>query len=287
MHWLIFLKMKNFQNKIAVITGAASGIGQALAIQLAELGAFSVMADIDKKGLEQTLEKIKNAGGKASYYLLDVSKKEAVHSFAEEIIKAYGQVDIVINNAGVALSILKIEELNYEEIEWLLGINLWGVIYGTKAFLPHLKMRPEASVVNISSVFGLSGIPGQGAYCISKFGVRGFTETLRAELLEEKNMHVMVVHPGGIKTNIARNARHRNMAEKEKKEFDNRFEINARTTSDEAARQIIKGIKKGKPRIRIGRDALFMDRIYRIAPVWTVSFFAKMMKRFDEGKRVL
>ncbi|MEO1257517.1 MAG: SDR family NAD(P)-dependent oxidoreductase [Bacteroidota bacterium] len=279
--------MKNFQNKIAVVTGAASGIGQALAIQLAGQGAFSVMADTNEKGLEETLQIIKNAGGRGACHLLDVSKKEMVHAFAEEVIKTHGQADIVINNAGVALSILKIEELSYEEIEWLLGINLWGVIYGTKAFLPHLKKRPEASVVNISSVFGLSGIPGQGAYCISKFGVRGFTETLRAELLEEKNMHVMVVHPGGIKTNIARNARHRDIAAKEKEEFDNRFETNARTTSEEAARQIINGIKKRKPRIRIGKDALFMDRIYRIAPIWAVSFFAKMMKRFDEGKRVL
>ncbi|MEZ4934830.1 MAG: SDR family NAD(P)-dependent oxidoreductase [Saprospiraceae bacterium] len=278
--------MKSFQNKIAVVTGAASGIGQQLAIQLAAAGAFAVMADIDEKGLADTFNKIKNSGGNASSHIVDVSKKEEVHALAEEVIKKHGQVDIVINNAGVALSLLKIEEINYEEIEWLLGINLWGVIYGTKAFLPYLKNRPEASVVNISSVFGLSGIPGQGPYCMSKFGVRGFTETLRAELLAEKNMHVMVVHPGGIKTNISRNARHRGISQKEKEGFDNRFEQNARTTSEEAARQILNGIKKKKPRIRIGYDALWMDRIYRFAPIWAVAFFAKLLKRFDEGKKV-
>ncbi len=276
--------MNSFKNKIAVITGAASGIGRQLGIQLAAAGAFTILADVNEKGLQDTLNTIKNAGGNASVHLVDVSKREQMHSLAEEVIKTHGHADIVINNAGVALSLLKIEELNYEEIEWLLGINLWGVIYGTKAFLPYLKKRPEASLVNISSVFGLSGIPGQGPYCISKFGVRGFTETLRAELLEEKNMHIMVVHPGGIKTNIAKNARHRSISQKEKEGFDNRFEQNARTTSEEAARQILKGIKKKRPRIRIGYDALWIDRIYRITPIRAVAFFARMVKKFDEGK---
>ena len=278
--------MKSFKDKVTVITGAASGIGQQLGIQLAAAGAYTVLADVNEKGLQETFDTINNAGGNGSVHLMDVSKKEQVYALADEVIKNHGQVDIVINNAGVALGLMTIEELNYEEFEWLLGINLWGVIYGTKAFLPHLKKRPEASVVNISSVFGLAGFLGQGPYCISKFGVRGFTETLRAELLEEKNMHVMVAHPGGIKTNIAKNARHRNISEKEKEGFDNRFEQNARTTSEEAARQIIKGIKKRKPRIRIGYDALWIDRISRIAPIWAVSFFAKMVKRFDEGKKI-
>ena len=274
--------MKSFQNKIAVITGAASGIGQELGLQLSALGVITILADVNKKGLDETLSKIKNAGGRASIHLLNVSKKEQVHRFAEEVIENYGHVDIVVNNAGVALGLINIEEVTYEEMEWLLGINLWGVIYGTKAFLPFLKNRPEASIVNVSSVFGLSGIPGQGAYCISKFGVRGFTETLRAEMLEQKNMHVMVVHPGGIKTNIAKNARHRDIDEKEKAILDNQFELNARTTSAEAARQIIKGIRKKNPRIRIGIDGLWMDRIYRLMPIRAVAFFARLVKRINE-----
>ena len=278
--------MRSFDNKVAVITGAASGIGQQLGIQLSAAGAFTILADVNEKGLNDTFETIKKSGGNATVHKVDVSIKEQVHLLADEVIRQHGQVDIVINNAGVALSLLKIEELSYEEIEWLLGINLWGVIYGTKAFLPHLKKRPEASVVNISSVFGLSGIPGQGPYCISKFGVRGFTETLRAELLEENNRHVMVVHPGGIKTNIARNARHRTISPEEKESFDNRFDQNARTTSAEAARQIIRGIQKRKPRLRVGYDALWMDRIYRFSPIRAVAFFARMLKRFDEGKRI-
>lgn len=279
--------MDSFKDKVVVITGAASGIGQELGIQLAAKGAITVLSDVNEKGLKETEALIVKNGGRAYLNITNVASKEEVYALADEVMRVHGKVDVVINNAGVALGLMSIEEVSYEEMEWLLGINLWGVIYGTKAFLPHLKTRPAASIVNISSVFGLSGIPGQGTYCVSKFAVRGFTESLRAELLDQKNMHVMVVHPGGIKTNIARNARHRQIDEKEKMKFGDRFEQNAQTTSKEAARQIIRGIERKKNRIRIGKDALMMDRIYRLAPIRAVAIFAKMLRKFEDGKKVL
>ncbi len=275
--------MKSFHQKVAVVTGAASGIGRQLGVQLAASGAVVALADVQAERLEETANIIRQAGDQVSTHLVDVSKKEQVETLAGDVLRQHGQVDIVVNNAGVALGLISIEDLTYDEMEWLLGINLWGVIYGTKTFLPHLKIRPEAALVNVSSVFGFSGIPLQGAYVVSKFGVRGFTETLRGELLDQKNLHVMVVHPGGIKTNIARDARHRNLDEDGIKQFNSRFDKNARTTAEEAARQIIEGIRRRKPRVLIGSDARWMDRLTRLFPSKAVETFAKMTRRFDQG----
>jgi NAD(P)-dependent dehydrogenase (short-subunit alcohol dehydrogenase family) len=274
--------MKSLQQKVAVVTGAASGIGRQLGIQLAQAGATVALADVNEERLQETAGMVKKAGGNASVHLVDVSNRQQVYDFAGELAEHHGGVDIVINNAGVTLGLITIDDLTYEEMEWVLGINLWGVIHGTKAFLPHLKKRPEASLVNISSVFGLSGIAMQAPYCIAKFGVRGFTETLRAELLGS-NVHVMVVHPGGVKTNIARDARHREMDEENIRQFNSRFEKNARTTAEAAARQIIEGIRQKNPRVLIGKDARWMDRLVRLFPSKAVVTFAKMTKRFDEG----
>ena len=275
--------MQSFHKKTAVITGAGSGIGQQLALQLAAAGAHVALADINKARLDETAETIRQRGGTATAHMVDVSKREQVEAFAEEVLRQHGQADILINNAGVTLGLLSIEEVSYEEMEWLIGINLWGVIYGTKTFLPHLKTRPEASLVNISSVFAFSGIPLQGPYVVSKFGIRGFTETLRGELLDQKNIHVMVVHPGGTKTNIARDARHRNMDKPSIEQFNARFDKNARTTAEDAARLIIRGIRQRKPRLVIGSDAKWMDRLSRFFPSKAVETFAKMTKRFDQG----
>jgi len=275
--------MQSFQQKVAVITGAASGIGKQLGIQLAAEGATVALADIHEERLQETAGLIRQAGGNASAHLVDVSKKEQVQELADEVLRQHGQVDIVVNNAGVALGQISIEEVTYDEMEWLLGINLWGVVYGTKTFLPHLKSRPDAALVNISSVFGVAAVPLQAPYVISKFGIRGFTEALRGELLEQKNLHVMVVHPGGIKTNIARDARQRDLGGETLQHFNARFEKNARTTAEEAARQIIKGIRQRKHRVLIGSDAKWMDRAVRVFPSKAVGVFAKMAKRFREG----
>ena len=266
--------MKNLQNKVAAITGTASGIGQELAFQLAIAGATVAIADIDKKGLEKTYQQIINTGGKASQHLLDVSKKEQVYAFANAVLQQHGQVDIVINNAGVALGAISVEEVSYEELDWIFGINLWGVIYGTKAFLPYLKKRPEAALINISSVFGLSGIPQQAPYCITKFAVRGLTESLRSELIDT-NVLVMQVHPGGIKTNIVRNSKGHKSAQ-EKAEMVKRFdEESAKTTAAEAATVIIKALKKDKVRVRIGWDAKIFDWVVRLMPITSVRMIGK------------
>lgn len=270
--------MKSFKGKVAFITGTASGIGEELAIQLAAEGAKIAAIDYNKDGLSSTCETIKAAGGTVKSYLVDVSKKEQVYDTVEAVIKDFGHVDIVINNAGVALGAISMEDVSYEEIDWIFGINLMGVIYGSKAFISHLKTRPEAALVNVSSVFGLAGFLHQGPYCMTKFAVRGMTETLRAEMIGT-NVLVMQVHPGGIKTKIAENARHRTKDEEELKEFKANFETNARTTSKEAAKVIIKGIRNKNPRVRIGMDAKIIDWLARFLPIRSNKIFAKILEK--------
>ncbi len=274
--------MKNFKDKVIVITGTASGIGRHLALQLAAEGVKVVATDINEEGLNETASMITQNGGHVLKKIVDVSNKDQIYQLAKEVVEEYGHVDGIINNAGVALGLITVEDVTYEEIEWIFGINLWGVIYGTKAFLPHLKERPEAAIVNISSVFGLAGFYKQAPYCMTKFAVRGFTETLRTELMDS-NVLVMQVHPGGIQTNIAKNARHGKIAPKDIQEFNNRFDQNARTSAADAAATIIKGLRQKNQRVRIGTDALWIDRLIRWFPNWALMKFAKMSKRFDEG----
>ena len=276
--------MKNISGKTAVITGAGSGIGRALAIQLAAEGVKVLITDYDEASLNETLALVEAANGDAKAYVFDVADRQAFHDFAEAVVLEHQHIDILINNAGVALGRISILKASYDELEWIININLWGVIHGTKAFLPHLLKRPESALVNISSVFGITGIPLQAPYCTTKFAVRGFTESLRMELMRPyPNISVSCVHPGGIKTNIVRNSRDTNQANKEKliKEFDRNM---AKTTAEDAAAQIIDGIKRKKARILIGSDARMMDRLARWFPVNYMSMFTKMIK-FMEGKR--
>lgn len=259
--------MKNLQGKVAIITGAASGIGKELALQLSQAGAKVALVDFNSQTLQETENLIRAQQGACKSYIVDVSKREEVYALSESVLKDFEAVDILINNAGVALERVEIEKVSYEDFEWLLGINMWGLIYGTKAFLPHLKTRNEAYIVNLSSVFGLVGIAEQGAYCVSKFAVRGFTQALRAELkLNNSNVKVMNVHPGGIKTNIAANARSRYSSEEEHQWLAQRFTEQAKTTAPEAAQKIIKAMQKGKERLLIGKDARQIDRIARLFP---------------------
>ena len=255
--------MKNLQNKVAVITGAGSGIGKSLAILLSREGVRLALNDWNKENLEQTLQEIRQHGGTAWGKSFNVAEKEAVHQFAEEVIGQFGQVDIVVNNAGITHEQRLLERCGYEEFEKILGVNLWGVIYGTKAFLPYLKQRPEASLINISSIFGVIGYPNQGAYVTSKFAVRGFTETLRIEL-GKSPVTVTCVHPGGIRTNIARNIQSENQERVEK--FAKVFERMAITSSEDAARQIVEAIRKKHNRVVIGPDARKLDWLARLFP---------------------
>jgi short-subunit dehydrogenase len=277
--------MQSFENKVTVITGAASGIGQALAIQLAAMGARVAIADINEEKLKQTAEAIRQQGGEVSWYIVDVSNRTAVYDFADTVISQYGAVHIVVNNAGVALSNVSVENLAYEDLEWILGINLWGVIYGTKAFLPHLLKQAQANLINVSSTFGLTASAKAAAYSTSKFAVRGFTEALRQEL-RGTSVSVTVVFPGGIRTNVARNARQARGGEP----IDNpeaalrQFEERAQTTPAEAASQIIDGIRRGAPRVLIGKDARLLDLLARLKPGSYDTFMLKyVVSRYDEA----
>ena len=261
--------MKVLENRVAVITGAASGIGKALAEQLAATGCRLAISDVNSKDLEALAKTLRANGHEVHSEKLDVADRQAFYDYAERVHAHYGQVNLVINNAGVALG-ATVEDMNYDDFEWLMGINFWGVVYGTKAFLPFLKEADEAHIVNISSVFGLVGIPTQSAYNAAKFAVRGFTESLRMELeIEGGRVSCSCVHPGGIKTNIARNARmndvsHITGADAEKSIAD--FEKMFRTTAADAASTIINGVRRNKRRILIGGDAYAIDTMQRTLP---------------------
>ncbi len=279
--------MKNLDNKVAVITGAGSGMGKELAIQLAAKGAQVALNDWHEQNLLETLDLVKKKGGKGIAKRFDVSNRKAVYAFAEEIINTFGQVDIVINNAGIALPATNIEDTTYEDFEKLIGINMWGVIYGSKAFLPHLQQRPEAALVNTSSVFGIMGYPTQGPYCTAKFAVKGFNEALRLELeLEDSKVVVTSVHPGGIKTSIVTNIEYKpgTVSEEEKKEFVKNFDEMAPTTAEDAAAQIIKAIQKKKTRLLIGSDARFIDRMVRLLPTRYARF---ILKKYQATQKII
>jgi NAD(P)-dependent dehydrogenase (short-subunit alcohol dehydrogenase family) len=271
--------MKDLKGKVAAITGAASGIGRMLSMNLAAQECNLAIADIDSPGLKETASIIGN-GVNVSMHVVDVSDREQVYRFAEETVKEHGGVDLVINNAGVALGDI-LENVSYDDFEWLMGINFWGVVYGTKAFLPYLRERPEGHIVNISSINGILTNPNNGPYCTAKFAVKGFTETLAQEL-KDSNIAVSCVHPGGIKTNIARNTRFcRSMFPGLTKEVvveiyeKELFKMEA----DEAAKVIISGIKKNERRILVGTDAKIIDLITRLFPKTAVNL-SNMFSRY-------
>src|SRR3954469_19721045 len=194
--------MKAFQGRVAAITGAGSGIGRALARELAARGTHLALSDIDDVGLAETVTLCEGAGVKVTSQRVDVADRDAVYAWADQVVADHGTVNFIFNNAGVALG-ATVEAMSYTDFEWLMGINFWGVVHGTKAFLPHLRASGEGHVVNMSSVFGLISVPAQSAYNASKFAVRGFTDALRMELdAEGSAVSATTVHPGGVKTNI-------------------------------------------------------------------------------------
>ena len=256
------------KDSVAVITGAGSGIGRALAVRFANEGVAGIaIADVNADGLAET-ENMIDGKTKVTAHNVDVSDRQAMAGFADDVTAQHGRVTHSINNAGVALG-GRVSEVSLDEIEWLMGVNFWGVVHGTKSFLPHLEKEPSAHIVNISSLFGMIAPPGQAAYCASKFAVRGFTEALRHEL-EGTNIAVSVVHPGGVQTNIVNSARISSGVtltddEIEKlKKFQNK--LLARTSPDRAAEIIVNGIKARQPRIIVGPDAAILSRIARVFP---------------------
>jgi len=272
--------MKNLNGKVAVITGG-SGMGKELAIQLAAKGAKVALNDWNGDNLQATLAIVKKNGGTGIAKRYDVSNREAVYAFKDEVLTTFGQVDIVINNAGIALPSYNVEDVPYDEFEKLININFWGVVYGTKAYLPHLQTRPEATIANTSSVFGIMGFPTQGPYCAAKFAVKGFTESLRMELAaQESTIRTLSIHPGRIFTDIVRNVEHKpgTVTEEEKAEMAKQFDEGGKgTTAADAAKQIIQSIQKEKPRLLIGSDARFIDRMVRLLPTKYASIILKRL----------
>jgi NAD(P)-dependent dehydrogenase (short-subunit alcohol dehydrogenase family) len=262
--------MKDFRGRVAAITGAGSGIGRALANALAQRGANLALSDNDDVGLAQTVAQCEGFGVKVTSEYLDVADRDAVYAWAEHVVTYHGRVNLIINNAGVALG-ATVESMSYEDFEWLMNINFWGVVYGTKAFLPHLKQSGEGHIVNLSSVFGLISVPSQSAYNAAKFAVRGFTDTLRMELeIEGAAVSVTTIHPGGIKTNIVRNARldasvHALAGDPEKtaRDFDRAFI----TSPEKAAEQILTAVRRDRRRALIGPDAKAIDLVSRLPAV--------------------
>lgn len=264
--------MKSFNNKVAAITGAASGIGRALALELAKDKCDLALSDVNEAGLNETAEQARALGVKVTTTKLDVSNRDAMHAWADQVVKDHGKVNLIFNNAGVALG-NTVEEAKYEDYEWIMGINLWGVIYGTKAFLPYIKQAGEGHIINVSSIFGLFAQPTQSGYNMTKFAVRGFTESLRQELdLQNCGVSATCVHPGGIKTNIARNARMtasvtaltggKSSPEKMAAQFEKLFS----TTPEKAAQVILNAVRHNSRRVLIGSDAKATDIMQRMLP---------------------
>jgi NAD(P)-dependent dehydrogenase (short-subunit alcohol dehydrogenase family) len=257
--------MRTYDGKVAVITGAGSGIGRALALNLAARGAVLALSDKDEVGLLETVELAEARHAREVHAeKLDVSERSSFADYAASVADALGRVNAVFNNAGVALH-GDFEEMTYEELEWVMSVNFSGVVTGSKEFLPHLIASGDGHLINISSLFGLMGMPGQTAYNASKFAVRGFTEALRTEMLVSKHpVQVTCVHPGGIKTAIARNARTTTSHDPQSvaRLFDTKL---AKTTAERAAEIIIDGTLRNKPRIVVGSDAKLLDAYVRLA----------------------
>lgn len=255
--------MSDFTGKVVVITGAGSGIGRALALNLAAEGARLALSDVDIVGLAETVRQAKALGAEVKDDHLDVTQREAVLAYADAVVAYFGKVNQVYNNAGIAYH-GEFEKSDFKDFERVMDVDFWGVVNGTKAFLPHLIASGDGHVVNISSLFGLLSMPGQSAYNSAKFAVRGFTESLRQEMLIAKHpVKVTCVHPGGIKTAIARNATAgpgedlASFAEF----FDKKL---ARTTPEDAAKTIVSGVRRSKPRVLIGLDAKALDGWVRL-----------------------
>ncbi len=261
--------MKDLSGKVAAVTGAASGIGRATSIELAGHGCHLALADVDEQGMAETAAQARTRGTTVTTRRLDVADRGAVVAWADEVVGDHGKVNLIVNNAGVALG-ASVEAMAYEDFDWLIGINLLGVVYGTKAFLPHLKATGDGHVVNISSVFGLLGIPSQSAYNAAKFAVRGFTEALRIELdMERGGVSCTTIHPGGIKTNIARSARldpTLSLAGGDPDGAVERMERLFITSPERAARSIVRAIRQDKRRAMVGPDAHALNLLARLPP---------------------
>jgi short-subunit dehydrogenase len=279
--------MRTFHNKAIVITGAASGIGEALAHASAQRGARLLLADIDASGLDRVVSDLKAKGVECTGLVTDTGNEAAIYALADAAQSRLGGADIVINNAGVGL-LAPVDKLQTSDAQWLMNINFWGVVHGCQAFIPQLRQRPDTVLVNISSIFAMVSVPTQSIYNASKAAVRGFSDALREEL-QSSGVGVLCVHPGGIKTNIANRARVTDvsMVADTDQEMRDNFNKLARTTPQQAAATIIHAIESRNTRVLIGADALFMDWMFRLFPAqashW-LSNLGQWMRRRSAAK---
>ncbi|MGB0838568.1 MAG: SDR family NAD(P)-dependent oxidoreductase [Chitinophagales bacterium] len=272
----------NVSGKNVVITGVGSGIGKALAMLFASKACNLALNDVNPSRLKETITICQSINPKIHIYAqaFDVAVEELVHGFAKNALEQLGTIDVVINNAGVALGPTKVEELQKKDFDWIMGINFWGMVYGTQAFVPHLKTRKEAALINISSLFGLIGIAYQAAYCTTKFAIRGFTEALRMECLHDApNLTIHTVHPGGVNTNIATDSK---WVLKEERPSDENFNKMLVLPPEKAAQIIVRGIEKKQARILVGSDAKQGDLTQRLMPVGYTKIVWKKLAQIPE-----
>jgi len=276
--------MREFVGKVAAVTGAGSGIGQALAIELAHAGAKLAISDIDAEGLAHTEERLRAIRAPVKADLLDVSEQEAFVAYAENVNDHFGKVNQIYNNAGISF-VGDVEISQFKEIEWVMGINFWGVVNGTKAFLPHLIASGDGHVINVSSAFGLFSVPSTAAYSSAKFAVRGFSEALYQEMaLAGHPVGVTTVYPGGVKTSFIKNmtAAEALGAVDLAKTYDKRLWA---TSPRKAAQVILKGVRKNRPRVLIGPDTKVLDLLVRATGSSYQRFVPAILGRFIPSPR--
>ena len=271
--------MQGFAGKVAVVTGAGSGIGQALAVELGRSGASVAISDIDAEGLAVTEERLKAIGAQVKTDRLNVTEREAFLLYADAVAEHFGKVNQIYNNAGIAY-VGDVEVTPFKDIERVIDVDFWGVVNGTKAFLPHLIASGDGHVVNVSSLFGIFSVPGQAAYNSAKFAVRGFTESLRQEMaISGQPVAVTTVNPGGIKTAIMRNATSAEGFDRANLTtfFDKKLTM---TTPEKAAKIILEAVRKKKARVLVGPDAKALDLIVRAAGPRYQTLFSGAIARF-------
>ena len=282
--------MKDFKNKVAAITGAASGMGRTLALELARRGCHLALSDVNEKGLAETAALAGKFGVKVTITKVNVANRDEVYAWADLAARDHGKVNLIFNNAGVALGAF-LETVKAEDFEWIMGINFWGVVHGTQAFLPHLRKSGDGHVINTSSLFGLMAVPTQGTYNASKFAVRGYTEALRMELeMEGCGVSATCVHPGGIATNIAMAGKidesvtaKTGVSEADHKRMANKL-INV-TTAEAAALQILKAVENNERRVLVGPDARFLDKVVRLLGSAYQVLVMKQVRKMNNSRR--
>jgi short-subunit dehydrogenase len=272
--------MRELRDKVAVVTGAASGIGRALSERLAEKGCALALVDVDAAGLEGTARKIRDRGGRSQIFLADVSDRERMRRLPEEVLEAFGAVHILVNNAGVNVG-ATFAEHSMEDLDWILGINLGGVLHGCKFFLPHLERQDAAHIVNVSSMFGFLGFAGQSSYCISKAGVRALSEALWTELADSP-VRVTSVHPGGIQTNMIRAAR---IFDEEGRRQGIQALERWGHSPQKAARKIVRAIERNRSRVLIGPEAMLLEWAKRLFPVGIHKLLTAIYLRSSAAER--